>query len=91
MLSVINDTGILVVLAAAVMLFGASRIPKLARNLGEASKEFKRAQDELHAEPAAGPQALTAAPERLTITRTQLDELLASGSGHQPAPGTPAS
>jgi sec-independent protein translocase protein TatA len=53
MLAVINDTGILVVLVAVVMLFGASRIPKLARNLGEASKEFKKAQDDAHNEPAS--------------------------------------
>lgn len=47
MLAVINDTGILVVLVAVILLFGASRIPKLARNLGEASKEFKKAHDEI--------------------------------------------
>lgn len=46
MLAVINDTGILVVLVAVVLLFGASRIPKLARNLGEASREFRSAQDD---------------------------------------------
>ncbi|HET6874289.1 MAG TPA: twin-arginine translocase TatA/TatE family subunit [Acidimicrobiales bacterium] len=53
MLAVINDTGILVVLVAVVLLFGASRIPKLARNLGEASKEFKRAQDDAQHESAS--------------------------------------
>lgn len=77
MLAVINDTGILVVLVALVLLFGASRIPKLARNLGEASKEFKSAQDEAHPGTPA-PSALAAGPETVTVTRQQLDELLAS-------------
>lgn len=35
----------LVVLAVVVLLFGGSRIPKLARSLGQASKEFKEGQD----------------------------------------------
>lgn len=78
MLGVINDTGILVVLVGIVLLFGASRIPKLARNLGEASKEFKMAQDEPHTESTASPQALTASRESVTLTRDQLDELIAS-------------
>jgi TatA/E family protein of Tat protein translocase len=45
MFAVINDTGILVVLVALVLLFGASQIPKLARNLGEAGREFRKAHD----------------------------------------------
>lgn len=53
MLAVINDTGILVVLVIVVLLFGASRIPKLARNLGEASKEFRKAQDEVPTDTAS--------------------------------------
>lgn len=78
MFAVINDTGIIVVLVAAVLLFGASRIPKLARNLGEASKEFKSAQDELRAEPAPSGHVLPAATETVTMTRDQLDVLLSS-------------
>lgn len=46
MLALINDTGILVVVLAVVLLFGASRLPKLARNLGEAGREFRKAHDE---------------------------------------------
>lgn len=82
MTAVINDTGILVVLVAIVLLFGASRIPKLARNLGEASKEFKNAQDHAHGE--AAPQALAAPAETVTMTRQQLDALLSRASS-QPA------
>ncbi|MDQ4132886.1 MAG: twin-arginine translocase TatA/TatE family subunit [Actinomycetota bacterium] len=35
-------TELLILLAIIVLLFGASRIPKLARSLGQASKEFKK-------------------------------------------------
>ena len=76
MLAVINDTGILVVLVAVVLLFGASRIPKLARNLGEAGREFKKAQDDAPAEPT-GPSPLPGS-DTVTLSRDQLDALLAS-------------
>ena len=49
MLALINDTGIIVLIVAIVLLFGASQIPKLARNIGEASKEFRKAQAEMDA------------------------------------------
>jgi TatA/E family protein of Tat protein translocase len=90
MLAVINDTGILVVLVAAVLLFGASRIPKLARNLGEASKEFKKAQDDVETGPGSEPLAVGqgAKPETVTLSRAQLDELLNS-AGHRPAAANP--
>ena len=32
----------IIVVIAAVVLFGGSQIPKLARNLGQAQKEFKK-------------------------------------------------
>jgi sec-independent protein translocase protein TatA len=32
---------LIIILVIVVLLFGASRLPKLARSLGEASKEFK--------------------------------------------------
>ena len=33
---------VLVVLVVILVLFGGARIPKLARNLGQAQKEFKK-------------------------------------------------
>jgi sec-independent protein translocase protein TatA len=36
----------IVVLAVVVLLFGASQLPKLARSLGQAQKEFKRGLSE---------------------------------------------
>jgi sec-independent protein translocase protein TatA len=37
---------ILIILLVVLLLFGASQIPKLARSLGQASKEFKAGQAE---------------------------------------------
>jgi TatA/E family protein of Tat protein translocase len=98
------------VVLAIIVLFGGSQLPKLARNSGEALKEFRKAHaDEPQASPAVGPgtgqSALTGAPgaavpaypqsaapqmvvpaaqmvpptadERITLTRAELDALLA--------------
>ena len=93
MLALINDTGMLVVALAVVLLFGASRLPKLARNLGEAGREFHKAHDE--ANPATDPAPATptagvlqsrenANEGTVTLTRAQLDTLLAAkGAGEQ--------
>jgi sec-independent protein translocase protein TatA len=37
---------LLIVLAVVLLLFGSTRLPKLARSLGQASKEFKQGVDE---------------------------------------------
>jgi sec-independent protein translocase protein TatA len=39
-------TELLIILAVVLLLFGSTRLPKLARSLGEASKEFKKGVDE---------------------------------------------
>jgi sec-independent protein translocase protein TatA len=41
---------IAIVLAIVVLLFGASKIPKLARSTGEAMGEFKKGRKEVEAE-----------------------------------------
>ncbi len=33
---------LLIVLAVVLLLFGSTRLPKLAKSLGQASKEFKK-------------------------------------------------
>jgi len=86
-----------VVVIALVVLFGGSQLPKLARNTGEAMKEFRKAHAEAaSSEPvqvapspaAASTQPSVVAPpapalqagtseERVTLTRSELDALLA--------------
>lgn len=47
---------LLIVLVVVMLLFGASRLPKLARSMGQAGKEFKEGMKEGHqAEPVEGP------------------------------------
>jgi len=41
---------LLIILALAVLLFGASRIPRLARAVGQSTKEFQRGRTETDAE-----------------------------------------
>jgi len=47
----------LLVLAVVALLFGSSRIPKLAKSMGQASKEFRKGLDEDDADHAAGDEA----------------------------------
>jgi TatA/E family protein of Tat protein translocase len=42
--AIISGPEIAVLVGLAVLLFGADRIPKLARSMGEAKKEFEAAQ-----------------------------------------------
>ena len=83
----IPDLGIVVVLI--VILFGGSQLPKIARNIGQAGKEFRKAHEEASkddpptatATPTAvpAPQAVAAstADDRVTLSRAELDALLA--------------
>jgi sec-independent protein translocase protein TatA len=40
--------GVIVVIVIGMVLFGSSQIPKLARSLGSAQKEFKQGLQEAH-------------------------------------------
>jgi sec-independent protein translocase protein TatA len=45
-----------IILLVVLLLFGASRLPKLARSMGQASKEFKEGMKEGYkAQPVEGP------------------------------------
>ena len=85
------------VVLAVIVMFGGSQLPKLARNSGEALKEFRKAHNDATTPavtPTAGqvlapgaPVTTAAAPasavvvptaeERITLTRAELDALLA--------------
>ncbi len=92
---------LIIILLVVLLLFGSTKLPKLAKSLGEASKEFKKgvADSETSptptaatgmpvppAPPAPPPPPYTAAPgppaapaeERVTLTRAELDALLAA-------------
>src|SRR5579862_9014956 len=81
------DGGI-VLLIALVVLVGGSQLPKLARNVGLAGKEFRKAQDEAMADtsatpaptpapaPAAPAAIPTAASDQVTLSKADLEALL---------------
>jgi sec-independent protein translocase protein TatA len=56
-----GSSEMVIVLVIVLVLFGGSQLPKLAKNLGKAQKEFKDAIDEsktADAKPAAAPAAV---------------------------------
>jgi len=93
----LGPTELIIILVIVLLLFGTTRLPKLARSLGEASKEFKKGVNEREQEEAAqatqsAPVAPTAPPappppappaaagnpdEQVTMSRAELDALLA--------------
>jgi sec-independent protein translocase protein TatA len=42
----LGATELLIVLAVVLLLFGSTRLPRLARSMGQASKEFKKGTNE---------------------------------------------
>lgn len=71
------DLIIVIVVAVVVLLFGGSKLPKLARGLGSASHEFKKGIEEGNAEAAnahaaqVGPPAVPPATPTVTPTSTE--------------------
>jgi len=63
-LATLSDWHIIALLFLAVLLFGGKKLPEVARGLGEAMREFKKASRDLHDEPA--PTANRPAPPATT-------------------------
>ncbi len=64
---------LLVILVIILVLFGAKKLPELARGLGQAIKEFQKAKDEFSDELHKAGQSDTAAkgtPPASTVART---------------------
>ena len=76
----LGPTELIIILVIVLLLFGTTRLPKLARSLGEASREFKKGvndRDEAEATPPSGPAAANDPNEQVTMSRADLDALLA--------------
>jgi sec-independent protein translocase protein TatA len=63
---------LIIVLLVVLLLFGSTKLPKLARSIGEASKEFKKGVDDGAREPAPA----AASDEKVTMTKAELDAML---------------
>jgi len=67
---------LIIVLVVVLLLFGSTRLPKLARSMGEASKEFKKGvSDGGRDDPARA--EIPDPDEKVTLTKAELDALLA--------------
>lgn len=64
---------LIIVLVVVLLLFGSTKLPKLAKSLGEASKEFKKGVADVDAPPLVKP----ASEEKVTMTKAELDAMLA--------------
>ena len=53
MIAFLEGPELLIVLAIVVLVFGASQLPKLARSVGQAQKEFRSAVKDEEAPPAS--------------------------------------
>jgi sec-independent protein translocase protein TatA len=58
--------GVIVVIVIGMVLFGSSQIPKLARSLGSAQKEFKQGLQEAHTQVVE--------PQVKTVSASGVDE-----------------
>jgi sec-independent protein translocase protein TatA len=62
----LGGTELLVLFVVILLVFGPSQIPKMARGLGQALREFRKAQreisDEMKADDAAPPKPPSAPP-----------------------------
>ena len=65
---------LLIVLLVVLLLFGGSKLPKLARSLGQAQKEFKSGMED-PSKPEIAPQAGPA--EAVTMSKADLEALIA--------------
>jgi len=78
-----GPTEMIILLLIVLLLFGATKLPRLARSMGEAQREFKKGLRE-HDEVAPPPD------EKITMTRAELDALLAERETKAPKDGNPA-
>ena len=82
----IGATELIIFLLVILLLFGSTKLPKLAKSLGEAQKEFKKGIAENEAAEAAKPPS----DEKVTMTKAEYDALLAERDA-QPGRNTPPS
>lgn len=92
--------GIIVVVIALIVVFGGSQLPKIARNIGSAGKEFKKGQqdddDHKTSTPPPVPQAITppvvapapvpASPDTVTVSKADLEALIDERLGSKSDP-----
>jgi sec-independent protein translocase protein TatA len=80
---------LIVILLIILVLFGAKKLPELARGMGQAVKEFQKAKDEFNDElhKAGKPEAETAKsevkPVQSTVARSESQPASSDGKADQ--------
>lgn len=90
--NLVGSDGLIVIVIALIVIFGGSQLPKIARNVGAAGKEFKRGQNDEaeQANAAAAAQAIAPPspqvvdpapapdpdPDTVTVSKAELDALI---------------
>ena len=69
----LGATELIIILLVVLLLFGSTKLPKLAKSLGEAQKEFKKGVADVDAPPARSDKS----DEKVTMTKAELDAILA--------------
>ena len=72
-----GTTEILLIVAVLFLLFGATRLPQLAKSLGQSRKAFKEGMREAEEDNAAERARIAAKPPTPQITEMSDDELAA--------------
>ena len=73
LLGIVGSLGgseLLIILLIVLVLFGGAKLPKLARSLGQAQKEFKSGMDESSAEGQAGGSTTNNSSTNTTSSQT---------------------
>jgi sec-independent protein translocase protein TatA len=76
---------LLIILAIVALLFGSKQLPKLARSLGSAKSEFEKGIREGESSETSTPPA----EEQVTMTRAELDALIAEQQAKGAGKGAP--
>jgi sec-independent protein translocase protein TatA len=72
-----GTTEILLIVAVLFLLFGASRLPQLAKSLGQSRKAFKEGMREAEEDEATERSRLASKPQTPQITEMSDEELAA--------------
>ncbi len=75
----------MIILVILLLMFGAKKLPELARGLGQAMKEFSKAKNDIHDEIMRDP-----APTTQVVTQEVPKQIDQPGVQPQPAAGTQA-
>ena len=87
---VIGGPELFIILVVGLVLFGGSQLPKLARNLGQAQKEFKKGIDEGHTDDDKGQvQQAAATPPPVVAQPVVAQPVVPAATGAGPSAPCP--